>query len=220
MMTLRVMRAGTALALAGALSGCLGLGGGKPPAQYYTLTADRPAAPGSGARAEASGSAPVVAAAGGVAVAVDTPAVPQMIVVSEPEAPQALAITRVPVQVDAVRLAYLKDAVWAAHPSALFRNLLIETLRADTGRIVLADDDPAARGGVRLSGQLLAMGYDAPSHSAVVRYEALRSNAKGQFASRRFEASVSGVAPDGPAVAAALNVAANKVAHDVAGWVR
>jgi len=216
-----ITRTATALAAALALSGCFGLGGGKPPAQLYTLSPDATAPAGTGAQASSSGSTPVVVAAGGLAATVSTPTAPQVIVVSEPSAPRALAVNRMPVQLDATRIAYLKDAVWAEHPTALFRNLLIETLRRDTHRIVLADDDLAARGGLRLSGQLLAMGYDTSTspHSVVVRFEALRSTAKGQFASQRFEATVPDVAPNANAVAAALNVAANQVAHQVAAWM-
>lgn len=212
-------RTATALAAALALSGCFGLGGGKPPAQLYTLSPDATAPAGSGAQASATASTPVTVAAAGLATTITQPTAPQVIVVSEPTAARSLSVNRMPVQLDPTRIVYLKDAVWAEHPTALFRNLLIETLRRDDHRIVLADDDPAARGGLRLSGQLLAMGYDAPSHSVAVRFEALRSTAKGQFTSQRFEASVPDVAPNGNAVAAALNVAANQVAHQVAAWM-
>ena len=216
------LRTAAILALAMALSGCLGLGGGKPPAQFYTLTPDAPPAPGSGASAPATASGPAVlpVPGTGVAAVIPAPASPSVIVVSEPTTAHALAVNRVPVQEDATRIAYLKDAVWAERPAALFRSLLVETLRRDDNRVVIADDDPAARGGLKLSGELLAMGYDAPAHGVVVRFEALRSTPRGDVASRRFEATESDVPANGPAVAAALNRAANHVAHDVAAWMQ
>ena len=53
----------------------------------------------------------------------------------------------------------------------------------------------------------------------VVRFDALREEPGGQVTSRRFEATVPGVAPKVEAVAPALNKAANEVAQQVADWV-
>jgi cholesterol transport system auxiliary component len=68
-------------------------------------------------------------------------------------------------------------------------------------------------------GTLTEMGYDVRSQSAVVRFDAIRVDAKGNATTRRFEARESGVTPEARAVGAALNRAANSVAAEVSAWV-
>jgi cholesterol transport system auxiliary component len=63
------------------------------------------------------------------------------------------------------------------------------------------------------------MGYDAASSSAVVRFDAVRIDREGKVTTRRFEARETGVVAEAKAVGAALNVAANRVAAEVADWV-
>ena len=122
-------------------------------------------------------------------------------------------------QVDETSIAYLKDGDWVERPARLFRSLLAETIRARGKRLVV-EDDAEARGNLHLSGRLIALGYDAHTRSAVVRYDALWQDASGAIAMRRFEAVEKDVAPKASAVAPAINRAANRVAADVADWVK
>jgi cholesterol transport system auxiliary component len=187
----------TALLLAG-LAGCVSLGGGsKVPPVLFTLTAATAAPAGT--------------------VSSGTPA--DALMVMEPETDRRLAVLRVPVQVDDARVAYLQDAQWVERPARLFRAVLAETLRAKSGRLVLEDDQAATVPGLRLSGRLLDMGYDARSMAVVVRYDAIRTGAKGEVTTKRFEAEVSGVAATPEQVGPALNKAANDVAAQVAAWM-
>ncbi|HOB15343.1 MAG TPA: ABC transporter [Novosphingobium sp.] len=182
-----------------ALSACvsLGGGGGKGPATLLTLTPAATAPAGS---------------------AISAPAA-EALMVMEPETDQSLAVLRVPVQVDDANIAYLQGAQWVERPTRLFRALLAETLRAKTGRLVLEDSQsnvPVA--GLRLSGRLIAMGYDARSRSVVVRFDAIRTGPNGEVQTKRFESVIDGVAPVPAEVGPALNKAANAVADDVAAW--
>lgn len=197
-MARKLLRAGAIGALSFALSACVSLGGGKPPPTLLTLTPKASAAAGSTASATAA----------------------EALMVMEPETDQYLSVLRVPVQVDAANVAYLKNALWVERPARLFRALLAETLRARGGRLVLEDNQstvPVA--GNRLAGRLIAMGYDAQSGSVVVRFDAIRTGAGGQVQTRRFESMVPGIEPDAKTVGPALNQAANAVAAEVAEWV-
>lgn len=185
--------------LASALSGCLSLSGGSaktPPELLALSAADAPPA-----GATASGKAADV------------------LLVMEPETDRRLAVLRVPVQVDASRVAYLTDVQWVERPARQFAHLLAETLRARGNRLVLEEGQSAGTPGGRLAGQLVEMGYDARSRSAVVRFDALRTSASGEVISRRFEAIVPDVAPKGARIGPALNQAANDVARQVADWL-
>ena len=185
-----------AAAMVLALGGCLSLGG-KVPATLFSLTP--------------ANSAPAGAAASGK--------IEEAIVVAEPETDRRLAVQRIPVQIDDASVAYLQNAMWVERPSRLFRAVLAETLRAKSGRLVLEDDQAATVPGVRLSGRLLDMGYDARQMAVVVRFDAIRTGAKGEVTTKRFEAEVSGIAPKPEQVGPALNKAANDVAAQVAEWI-
>ena len=186
-----------ALLLAG-LVGCVSLGGGgKVPPSMLTLTSAQ--------------SAPAGATASGTASAA--------LMVMEPETDRRLAVLRVPVQINDAQVAYLQDAQWVERPSRLFRALLAERLRVKTGRLVREDDQAATTPGVRLSGRLLDMGYDARRMAAVVRFDAIRTGAKGEVTTKRFEAEVGGIAPKPDQIGPALNKAANEVAAQVAEWM-
>ena len=178
------------------LGGCVSLGGKVPPT-LFTLTAQQ--------------SAPAGNMAGG------SPA--QAIMVMQPETDQRLAVLRVPVRIDDAQVAYLQDAQWVDRPARLLRSLIAETLRAKGGRLVLEDDQAAKLVGTRLSGRLLDMGYDARAMAVVVRIDAVRTDAKGIIATRRFEAEVPGVSAKPEQVGPALNKAANQVAMEIAEWV-
>lgn len=194
---LRKAAAIAALALlSGALGGCLGLGG-KAPKTMIALSAEATApagALGSGKLADA-------------------------IVVLDPQTDQRIDVQRIPVQVDDSRIAYMQDIAWVERPARQFRHLLAETIRAKGSRLVMEEVDELTGAKLRLGGRLVDMGYDARSQSVIVRFDAMREDAAGNVASRRFEASVPGVAPKPGQVAPALNRAANEVARQVANWV-
>ena len=180
-----------------ALAGCinLGLGSAKVPPALLTLT-------------PAHGPADGMTASGRPDHA---------LTVTEPLAEARLAVVRVPVTVDASRVAYLKGAQWVERPSRLFQHLMAETLRARDKRLVVEGDSGGH--GPTLGGRLIDFGYDATARAAVVRFDATRSQDDGTIATRRFEATVPGVAPEANAVGHALNDAANQVAGAVADWM-
>jgi cholesterol transport system auxiliary component len=185
---------GTAALLA--LSGCISFAP-EPPESLVTLTPTT--------------SAPVGAMAAGNAETALT--------VAEPQTTARLAVNRIPVQVTASSVAYLKDAVWVERPTRLFRNLLVETLRARGGRLITAEGELGYGATSQLSGRLLEMGYDAASQSVIVRYDAVLQSPGGEVRSQRFEATVPGVVGEAEPVGTALNEAANRVATEVAAWV-
>lgn len=199
-MTLRqaaTLRGVGAAALVLALSGCLGLGGGKPPPTLFTLTADKMLAAGS-------------VFSGNTA---------QSLIVLDPETDQSLAVTRIAVQLDESNVAYLAKAAWVERPSRLFGAVLAETIRSGGKRLVFDGDDGLASSRNRLGGRLSAFGYDAREQAVVVRFDAVLAGPAGAVTTRRFEAKVPGVGPKAQQVAPALNRAANKVAAEVADWV-
>ena len=185
-----------ALALTMTLPGCLSLGG-KPPPTLLTLTA-------------------ATAIPAGTVTSGDPKTA---IMVMEPETDQRLAVVRVPVQVDDTNIAYVKGAAWVERPARLFRALLAETLRSKTNALVLEDSQAAANTGVRVSGRLIDMGYDARTSSVVVRFEAIRSSTGGAVMTKRFESVVPGIQAKPEFIGPALNRAANDVAGQVAVWV-
>ena len=189
---LRLPLAGAAALL---LAGCISFGEEPPPA-LLTLTPDAQIETGTGPSGDATAA----------------------LTVMRPETPGSLAVTRVPVQVDASTIAYLKDAVWVDRPAKLFQQLLVTTIRQRTGRLVLDDVESRSGTDVTLRGTLREFGYDARTNSAVVTYEAIRES-NGRLETRRFMASVPNVAAQAAPVGAALNEAANQVAIDVAAWV-
>lgn len=178
-----------------ALSGCISFGEDPPPT-LFNLT---PATPES--QTEITGS------------------VENALIVEEPSTSQRLAVTRVPVQVDASNVAYLQDAMWVERPTRLMQALIAETVRAHSGRVVFEGDDTDASGGTLLSGRLLEMGYDARDGSVIVRFDALLHREGQQTVARRFESRIPGIAPEANAVGPALNRAANDVAGQIAAWL-
>jgi len=194
----RALRCGAPALLALGLGGCISLGG-TPPESLLTLSPTSPAPAGSGAAA--------------------TPDRP-VIAVLELDAPAKLDVLRVPVQVSDTELAYLQEAFWVEKPARLFRHLLGETLRAESGgqALVLDGDETVALATMSLRGKLIDMGYDVPTSSVVVRFDAIRVDSEGRAVTRRFEAREDGVPAEARAVGAALNRAANAVAGEVAEW--
>lgn len=180
-----------------ALAGCVSLGGA-PPASLLTLSpeASAPVGPGVGSGA----SQPLIAI-----LTIDTPA--------------KLDVLRVPVAVSDTEIAYLQEAFWVEKPARLFRRLVGETIRSRGKAMVIDGDNTATLATLTLKGTLIDLGYDAPTQSAVVRFDAVRIDNDGKITTRRFEARESGVVAETRGVGAALNVAANKVASEVADWV-
>lgn len=186
-----------ALALgACSLSGMLG-GGGKPPATLLTLSPEAPAT-GEFTRAAAPGEA---------------------ITISTPIIGKQLRTVRVPVQVSPTDVQYVTDAQWVDTPDRLFQDLLSETIRRTTTRVVLDPNQTGLDPGLVVSGELRRFGYDAASGQAVVQFDGALSTAGGtRVETRRFEAT----APSdgsGASIGPALNRAANEVATEVAAWV-
>ena len=191
----------TAGALAVSAAGCsLGglLGGGaKTPATLQTLTAEAPD-PGPVTRSGAAGRS----------VTVDVPLVAK-----------ELRTVRVPVQVTPTDIQYVTNFQWIDTPDKLFQQLVAETIRRTTNRVVLDSRLSTLDPGLLLSGQLQKFGYDSASGQVVVEFDGALSTAGGnRVEARRFVATAPS---DGSAgsVGPALNRAANQVAADVAGWV-
>jgi cholesterol transport system auxiliary component len=178
------------------LGGCVSFGGKAPPS-LLVLTATTNVANGT-VKSGASGDA---------------------LIVQLPEAPRKLESNRVPVQIDASSIAYLKDAVWADKPARLMQLLLMETISAKSGRLVLNETDAGGKAQQYLSGSLLEFGVDSAMLEAVVVYDAVKlvrgqSVEKKRFEARRPLSSVEA----GPA-GRALNEAANDVASQVSDWL-
>jgi len=185
-----------ALPLIMALGACVSFGG-KAPVSMLVLTADN-----------------VVAA--GVARTATTA---DALVIQMPQVPRKLDINRVPVQIDPSSIAYLKDAFWADKPARLMQSLLVETVSAKNGNLVLNEADAGGKAARFLSGSLLEFGIDAETSEAVVVYDAVKIIRGSATEKRRFEARrpITAIAP-APA-GAALNAAANDVAGQIADWV-
>lgn len=143
----------------------------------------------------------------------------QALAVADISVPQKLDVTAVPVTTSQSEIAYLKDAKWVEKPGPLFARLVAETIRAGGKRMVFDTDDIVRRPSTVLGGRLLDMGYDAGTSSVVVRFDGVLTYADGTIATRRFESTVPGIAPDVRSVGPALNRAANDVAQQVADWV-
>ncbi len=184
------------VALALTLSACISFGS-EPPPSLLTLTPERAPVAGTGASGSATGA----------------------IAVTGFDAPKSIAVSRVPVQMDASNIAYLKDAQWVDRPTRLFQTLLAETLRNRSDRLVIDGSDPAVAPQTQVRGTLVAFGYDAPSSSVVVRVDAVVAGKGEALRTRRFESTIPGVAAEATPVGTALNEAANDVAQQIADWV-
>lgn len=189
------------IALGAAVGGCslgglLG-GGGKPPATLLTLT---PAAadPGQIARAANAG---------------------QAVTIGVPVVAKELRTVRVPVQATPTDVQYVPNLQWIDTPDHLFQQLVAETVRRTTDRVVLDPRQATLDPGLLVSGTLQHFGYDAASGQVIVQYDGALSTLGGtRVEPRRFTATAPA---DGTAgtVGPALNEAANQVAADVAKWI-
>jgi cholesterol transport system auxiliary component len=136
-----------------------------------------------------------------------------------PATPAEIATNRVPVRTGQTAVAYIKNAQWEDMPARLFRDLLAETIRARTGRPVLASRDYHLAPGLRLMGQIKQFGLDAPSKTVVMVYDATLEREDKQIVTQRFEARAPAGAATSDGVGPALNTVANQVAQQVADWV-
>ena len=197
----RRVRALAAISVAVSIGGCslgglLG-GGGKPPPYLFTLTPEA-ADPGTIARTAAAGRA---------------------VTINVPVVAKELRTVRVPVQVSPTVVQYVPNLQWIDTPDHLFRDLVAETVRRTTGRVVLDPNQTSLDPGLVVSGQLQKFGYDAATGQAIVQYDGALSTAGGdRVETRRFTATAPA---DGSStsVGPALNTAANQVAADVAKWI-
>ncbi len=142
------------------------------------------------------------------------------LVIEAPSLPRKLDTDRVPVQIDAANVAYLKDASWVEKPDRLFQNLLAETISSAGNRLILDPFLTSGKQAETLSGQLVDFGVNAQEQQVVIIYDAVWQKGNGQIIKRRFQAS-EGVNEIAPAdVGKAMNVAANRLAGEVAAWIK
>lgn len=197
---MKLLRAAAPLALAFTIGGCSLsglLGGGKAPPTLLTLTPDA-AEPQQIARAANAG---------------------QAVTIAVPVTAKELSTVRVPVQATPTDVQYVTNLQWVDTPDRLFQDLLAETVRRTTTRVVLDPRQSALDPGLVVTGELRRFGYDAASAQVRVEYDAALSTQSGTHVeTRRFTASAPA---DGTAatVGPALNRAANQVATQVAGWI-
>ena len=201
---MKLVRVCGSLALAAVLSGALAgcsissmLGAGKVPATLMTLTPEAPD-PGQMTRSAVAG---------------------QAVTIAVPIIAKELRTTRVPAQIDAYNVQYIKGLTWVDTPDRLFQELVSETVRRTTNRVVLDGRQAALDPGLLVNGQLQRFGYDAQTGQVTVQFDgALSTQGATHVETRRFTASLPA---DGTAatVGPALNRAANMVATDIAKWI-
>ena len=117
------------------------------------------------------------------------------------------------------QVTYIKGLQYVDTPDKLFQNLLSETVKRTTRRIVLDPKQAGLDPGVKVTGTLERFGYDASTGQVTVVYDASMSTQGGaRVETRRFEASVPA---DGTSasVGQAINGAANAVANQAAAWI-
>lgn len=186
-----------ALLVAAPLAGCISFGA-KPPPSLLSLTS---AASVPAGQTQSSATSPTIT-------------------ILVPGAAQAIAGTRVPVQASETSIAYVEKAQWVEPPSRMFVRLLIDTVPARTGRIVLSSAQSFSDPGAVLSGELRNFGVDAATREAVVTFDGSLIRTTGKVVEkRRFEARVPVTAIAAAPVGQALNTAANQVAAEIADWV-
>ena len=198
---MKLLPRGLIVIVSGALAACSlgGLmgGGAKPPTTLQTLTTEAPD-PGSIARTAAAGKAVTMAV---------------------PVIPKELNTVRVPVQISPTDVQYVTNLQWVDTPDRLFQNLVAETVRRTTARVVLDPDQTGLDPGLVLHGRLNRFGYDAQTGQVVVVFDgSLEAAGGGQVETRRFTANAPADGT-GPSVGPALNRAANQVAQQIAQWI-
>lgn len=181
-----------------AVSGCVSFGNKSEATALLTLTANASVADGtsrSGERKDA-------------------------LVVLLPETPRKLDTARIPVQVDASSVAYLKGAVWADKPAKLWQELLAETIAARTNRLVLNNFDAGGKEQSQLSGVLMEFGIDAATNEVVIIFDAVKHMDSKSVEKKRFAIRRSVPAIEAKAAGDALNEASNQLADEVTDWIK
>ena len=149
-------------------------------------------------------------------------ALAQTLAVAVPDVPAELQTLRLPVQVSAATLQYLAGASWSEQPNRQFQRLLADTL-AGAGVAVLDSRGGNVAAARQLSGHLREFGLDVRSAPVVrVRFDAQLAGPRGggTVALRSFVAEEKVASQQPAVVAAALNRAANRLAGEVAAWVK
>ena len=126
---------------------------------------------------------------------------------------------RVPVLEGPGRVTYVEKLQYVDTPDKLFQQLLTETVKRTTNRVVLDPNQASLDPGLRVTGTLERFGYDVASGQVIVIFDASLSTQGGaRVETRRFEASAPA---DGTAatVGPAINQAANAVALQAAQWI-
>ena len=143
------------------------------------------------------------------------------LLIALPGVPGALQTLRLPVATSDTEVQYLKDGSWIEQPARLFQRLLIDTVAAKTGMIAFDGRNTDLAPARKLGGKLLDFGLDVRSSPMVrVRYDAVLTSANGKLlAARSFTASQPVGSQSPTQVAAALNLAGNGIAAEVADWV-
>lgn len=142
--------------------------------------------------------------------------------VAVPDVPAELQTLRLPVQVSAATLQYLAGASWSEQPNRQFQRLLADTLSAK-GLPVIDSRGGAVAGARALTGHLREFGLDVRGDAVVrVRYDAQLAGPRGAgtVSLRSFVVEEKVTSQQPAMVAAALNRAANRLATDVAAWVK
>lgn len=142
--------------------------------------------------------------------------------VAVPDVPAELQTLRLPVQVTDTTVQYLAGASWSEQPARQFQRLLADTL-AGSGVPVLDTRGGNVAPARQLTGHLREFGLDVRGAARVkVRYDAQLAGPRGAgtVALKSFVAEEPVSSQQPAAVAAALNRAANRLAIEVAGWVK
>jgi cholesterol transport system auxiliary component len=147
-----------------------------------------------------------------------TAAAGQAVTILTPVVSRELHTVRVPVQANQVDVQYVANLTLADTPDRLFADLVAETVRRTTNRVVLDPRQASLDPGLTVSGVLQRFGYDAATGQAIVQYDASLATPGGNVQTHRFTATTPA---DGTAatVGPALNRAANQVAQQVAQWI-
>jgi cholesterol transport system auxiliary component len=146
-----------------------------------------------------------------------TAAAGQAVTIELPVAPREIRQVRVPVLEGPGQVTYVKNLQYLETPDRLFQQLLSETVKRTTGRVVIDPDQGGFDPGTRVSGVLHRFGHDMATGRVIVTYDATATRG-GTVQTRRFTATAPA---DGTAatVGPALNAAANEVAVQVARWI-
>jgi cholesterol transport system auxiliary component len=142
--------------------------------------------------------------------------------IAVPDVPAELQTLRLPVQVTDTTVQYLAGASWSEQPARQFQRLLADTL-AGAGVPVLDTRGGGVTPARQLTGHLREFGLDVRGKRVVrVRYDAQLAGPRGAgtVALKSFVVEEPAASDQPGAVAAALNRAANRLAGEVAAWVK